>query len=113
MLINTHATGFELTDAIRRHADWRVESALGWAAGWIDQVSIRLVEAGHNDMTCRIRVRLRLDRSVVVEATHGDLYLAINNAATKLREAVLREVRRYLTVRRNVRYGLRPSFTWN
>lgn len=110
MLIDIRTIGFELTDATRGYAEERVESALGWASHWIEHVSIWLWRAAGEEMACRMAVCLRLDRNVVVESAHADHHVAINSAATELRESVLREVRRHLARRKHVRHGLRPSY---
>ena len=45
MLVDTRAIGFALTDAILRHVESRVDSALGPFARWVVKATVRLNRA--------------------------------------------------------------------
>ncbi|HYE20521.1 MAG TPA: HPF/RaiA family ribosome-associated protein [Tepidisphaeraceae bacterium] len=105
MLIDTRAFGFELTDALLRHAEARVGAALG-PAGDVARTTVRLDDVngqnhGGPDKRCRIVAALRRHgRTVTVEATHADLYTAIDQAAHRAREATRRDGKRDLALAR-------------
>ena len=99
MLIDTRAIGFRLTDAIRRHVESRVGSALAPLAGWVINVTARVedvnADRGGIDKRCGLVASLRGGRGVVVaEALHADLYVAVDEAAGRLRRAAIRAVNR-------------------
>jgi ribosomal subunit interface protein len=100
MLIDTRTMGFTLTDAIRRHVEARVESALGAFAGRILKVTVRLddVNAGRGgiDKRCGIIVALRRQQVAVAEATDADLYAAVDQATSRVRRSVVRATKRHL-----------------
>jgi ribosome-associated translation inhibitor RaiA len=105
MIIDTRAIGFGLTEAILRHVESRVESALGFAAGHVVRATVRLDDVngegrGGADKRCRIVAALRRHRTVTVEAVDADLYAAIDAAAAKARLAALRDVRRSVSLER-------------
>jgi len=118
MLIETRSLDFALTDAIRRHVESRVEMALGPVARWVRNVVVRVddVNAGRGgvDKRCRIVATLRNRRSVVAEATHEDLYAAVDDAAARLRRSALVSVRRPITRQRAaaVRPGALAASAW-
>ena len=110
MLIDTRTIGFGLTEAILRHAEARVESALGFAARHVPHVTVRLDDVngesrGGADKRCRIVARLggRSHRTLATDAVHADLYAAIDAAAAKVRHAALRETKRLLALERKDR----------
>jgi ribosome-associated translation inhibitor RaiA len=99
MLIDTRAIGFPLTDAIRRHVESRVESALGPVAGWVVGVTARVedvnADRGGIDKRCGLVASLRGGRGVVIaEALDQDLYAAVDEAAGRLRRSAVRAVSR-------------------
>ena len=98
MFIDTRAMGFSLTDAIRRHVEARVEAALGPLARRVATVTARLedvnADRGGVDKRCRLVTVLRRLGVVVAEATSGDLYAAVDEAAGRARRAALRAVTR-------------------
>jgi ribosome-associated translation inhibitor RaiA len=105
MVIETRAMGFPLPDAILRHAEARVEAALGFAARHVVRVTVRLddvngAEHGGADKRCRVVVSLRQHRTVAVEAVDADLYAAIDAAGHTARRAVLRDVKRHIALER-------------
>lgn len=111
MFIDTRAIGFALTDAIHRHVEYRVESALGPIARWVLNVTARLEDVNANrggiDKRCRLVVALRGHGVVVGEATHADLYAAVDEAADRVRRAVTTTVTRH--VGRERRDSQRPG----
>jgi ribosome-associated translation inhibitor RaiA len=107
MLIETRAMGFVLTDAIRRHVESRVESALAPVAGWVLNVTARVedvnADRGGIDKRCGLVACLRGRGVAVVEALNADLYAAIDEAASRLRRASVRSVTRHLARERKDR----------
>ena len=110
MVIDTRAIGFALTEAILRHAEARVESALGFTARHVPRVTVRLDDVngqGHGgaDKRCRIVATLggRSHRTLAAEAVDADLYAAIDAAAAKARHAALRQAKRSLAMERKDR----------
>jgi ribosome-associated translation inhibitor RaiA len=92
--------GFTLTDAILMHVEARVEQALAPCARWVLQVTARVedinAERGGIDKRCSLIVALRRHGIIAVEATHADLYLAVDDAVAKARRSALRTLRRRL-----------------
>ena len=101
MLIETKALGFSLTEAIQRHVESRIETALGPFARAVVGVTVRLQDVnanrGGDDKRCSVVVTLRRRGVVAAEETHADLYVAIDKVAHRLRRAVKRSVRRHLS----------------
>jgi putative sigma-54 modulation protein len=100
MLIETRAMGFALTDALVRHVESKIESALGPISRWVLKVTTRLedvnADRGGIDKRCSIVVALRRHGVVVAEATSADLYLAIDEAASRIRTSALRASKKHL-----------------
>ena len=98
MNIDTRAMDFTLTDALRRHAQSAVESALSPVSRWVRGVTARLADVNANrggiDKRCRLVATLRHRGTVVAAATDRDLYAAIAAAAGRLRRSAVRAVRR-------------------
>ena len=98
MLIDTRAIGFRLTDAIRRHVESRVESALAPVAEWVINVTARVedvnADRGGIDKRCGLVASLRGRGVVVAEVLDADLYVAVDEAAGRLRRAAVRAVSR-------------------
>jgi putative sigma-54 modulation protein len=101
MFIDTRAIGFGLTDAIQRHVETRVESALGRFSPWVVRVTVRLddvnADRGGDDKRCSIVVSLRNRGAVVAEAIRSDLYVAVDEVAARVRRSVERSIKRHLT----------------
>ena len=100
MLIDTRAMGFALTDAILRHVEARVGAALGPFARRVLKVTVRLDDVngdrGGIDKRCSIVVALRRHGVAIAEATHADLYAAVDEAARRVRRPVIRAAKRRL-----------------
>jgi len=98
MLIDTRSMGFTLTDAIRRHVESRVASALAPVARSVTTVVARLDDVnahrGGADKRCRLVALVRRHGAVVAEATNADLYAAVDGAAGRIHRAVSRVVKR-------------------
>ena len=101
MLIDTRTMGFTLTDAILRHVEARVGSALGPFSRWVLKVTVRLedvnADRGGIDKRCSIVVALRRQQVAVAEATRADLYAAVDEATSRIRRSVVRATKRHLT----------------
>jgi ribosomal subunit interface protein len=111
MLIDTRGIDFPLTEAIRRHVESRVESAVGPAARWVVRVTARLEDVnaarGGIDKRCSLTIALRHHGVVVARAIERDLYLAIDRTARRARRLVLRALRQ--DVRRHRADRQRPG----
>ena len=98
MQIVIHALNFSLTDALRRHADSRIRSALTCYDEHILRVVMRL--SGHNgargdaDKCCHVQVRLAGLADVVVEDIESDMYVAIGRAAQRAERTIKRRLAR-------------------
>ena len=94
MLIDTRAIGFSLTDAIARHAEDRVGSALRPFARRVLKITVRLDDVngsrGGVDKRCGVVAALRRHGVQVAEAVDADLYRAIDAAAARIRRSVSR-----------------------
>ena len=101
MFIDTRAIGFPLTEAIVRHVEARVESALGPFSRWILKVTVRLddvnADRGGIDKRCGVVVAMRRHGVAVAEAIHEDLYRAIDEAVNRVRKSVARNAKRHRT----------------
>ena len=98
MQIVIHALNFSLTDALRRHADHRLRSALTCYDEHIHRVVIRLsgqrgVRSG-GDKCCHVQVRLAGLADVVIEDSESDLYVAIGRAAHRAERTIKRRLAR-------------------
>src|SRR5688572_3888694 len=104
MRIGIYGLGFELTGAIVRHVEDRVNRSLGNASDQVSGVSVRLGDIngdrGGADKRCSVIVSLRQLRTIVVEAVDRDLYAAVDEALARTRESVRRHVKRRRTLRR-------------
>jgi ribosomal subunit interface protein len=111
MLIDIRARGFALTDAIRRHVEARVGAALGPFSDRVLTVTVRLqdVNADHGgaDKRCGIAVALRRHGLEIAEAINVDLYAAVDEAANRMRQSVIRAAKRHLA--RDRRNPQRPG----
>jgi putative sigma-54 modulation protein len=98
MLIETRAIGFAPTDAIQRHVQSRIEAALGPVAGWVLNITARVedvnADRGGIDKRCSLVASLRGRGVAVAEALNADLYVAVDEAASRLRRSAARTVKR-------------------
>jgi ribosomal subunit interface protein len=100
MFIDIRAMGFSLTDAIRIHGESRIESALAPFARRVLRVTARLEDVnarrGGIDKRCSLVASVRWRGTVVAQAVHEDLYLAIDDAARRIRRALQRVATRHI-----------------
>ena len=98
MRIHVRSRGFELTDALRAHAERRLLFALARFGTRVQSVMLRMDDVngprGGADKRCHILARLVPWGDVRVEELDGDLYVAIDRAADRLDRAVAREIER-------------------
>jgi len=98
MQIDIRARGFELTNALRDHAERRLRFALSRAEASLGRVTLRLSDIngprGGADKHCHLRVALKRLTAVVVEDTQIDLYVAIDRAADRAGRTVERRLAR-------------------
>jgi putative sigma-54 modulation protein len=113
MTLNTRAIGFDLTDAIRRHVESRLGAALSPFAGRFLRVTTRLDDVNANrggiDKRCSAIVTLPGRAPVLAEATHEDLYTAIDEVAARIRRSLKRIVKRGMRLRRRPRRVAAPA----
>lgn len=111
MKINFFSPSFGLTPAIVQHIETRLSMALATASGQIDHIIVRVEDIngkrGGIDKQCRITVRHQYLPTFTVEATHHDLYMAITEATSKVKENLWRHLLRRRTLRR--RHLKRPQ----
>lgn len=107
MLIETRAMDFTLTDSLRNHVESRVTAALAPVDRWVVSVTARLedVNADHGgvDKRCKLVIGLRKYGTLVAEATESDLYVAIDQAADRIRTSAVKAVRRHTPAERHDR----------
>ena len=98
MRIHVRSRGFELTDALRAYAEWRLRFALGRFGTRLQSVTVRIDDVngprGGADKRCQIVAHLAPGGEIRVEELDGDLYAAIARAADRLDRAVAREMAR-------------------
>jgi ribosomal subunit interface protein len=88
MQIQVHAKGFDLTAALKEHAEQRVEAAVDRLVkdGARARVTLEDVNGprGGEDKRCRIQLTGFGVKAEPVDATSDDMYAAIDIACTKL-----------------------------
>jgi ribosome-associated translation inhibitor RaiA len=100
MLIDTRAIGFPLTEAIVKHVEARLESALRPFSRWILKTTVRLhdinADRGGIDKRVGVVVAMRRHGVEIAEATDENLYRAVDAAASRARKSVARSAKRRL-----------------
>ena len=98
MQIDTQAHDFSLTDALRRHTERRLRFATTYGGDRVKRIAVRLSDIngprGGADKRCHLRIVLNGQPDVVVTDVETDLYAAINRAAGRARNALLRKLDR-------------------
>jgi putative sigma-54 modulation protein len=93
MRIHVVGRTVEIDDSLHGFVEHQLILALGQVSSGIHCAIVRLYDLngprGDMDKTCRIEVRLRSRRSLVVEHTDANLYTAINRAADRAGRAVV------------------------
>jgi len=89
----------EIDDGLHGFVEHQLLLALGRVSPGVHCAVVRLCDQygprGGIDRTCRIEVRLRSRRSLVVEHTDTNLYAAISRAAERAKRAVVQEKGRF------------------
>ena len=105
MQIDIQARGFTLTDSLRRHAERRLQFAIGSMRENLRSVAMRLSDEngprGGEDKLCRIQASLAGAPPVVIEDIQSNLYVAIDRAADRLGRTVARRLHRQRRARRS------------
>jgi ribosomal subunit interface protein len=86
---------FNLTDALREHAERRVAFALSRFGDRMTRVTMRLADGNGADKRCVLRVRLAGMPDAVITERAGDLYAAIDRAADRAGRTVARRLQRH------------------
>ena len=98
MRIDIQANGFELTEALRQHAEKRLQFALSWAGNDVRKIVVRLSDIngprGGKDKRCTIQIPMPRAQDVVIEDTESDLYVAIDRAVDRAERALARKLER-------------------
>lgn len=101
MKIDIHTSGFPLTEALKQHAERRLQFALGWADGQVRRSTVRLSDEngprGGNDKRCQIQLTAHShDHAsiIVIEEIQSDLYVAIDRAADRAGRTLARKMQR-------------------
>ena len=98
MRIDIQANGFELTDALRQHAERRLQFALSWAGNDVRRIVVRLSDIngprGGKDKRCTIQIPIPRAQDVLIEDTESDLYVAIDRAVDRAERTLARKLER-------------------
>lgn len=98
MQIDVQALGFELTPALRKHTERRLQFALDRADSHVVRLWVRLSDLngprGGEDKRCHLRIALTGPPQVLIEDTEADLYVAIDRAADRAGRTVARRIER-------------------
>ena len=119
MLIDIRTVGFTLTDAIRSHVEERTATALGWAGRFIGKVTVRLedvnADRGGIDKRCRIVADVKRRQPIITEVVSNDLYAAIDEAESRMRQVARRRLERRISLQRKIPHrpmaSLMPGMT--
>lgn len=98
MPFHIHAQGFDLTDALREHAERRLAFALSRFHDSLDRVVMQLADdngpRGGVDKRCQVRVCFHGLPEVVITEVSEDLYVAIDRAADRAGRTAARRLER-------------------
>lgn len=112
MQIGIQTRNFDLTQALRSHAERRLRFALTSADNHVQRIIVRLSDIngprGGEDKRCRLQVVLAGLPDVVVEDTEADLYFAIDRAVDRAGRSVMRRINRKQTLQKHSR-----PLTWD
>ena len=101
MVIDTRALGFTLTTSIEAHVESRLAHAIGPFENRLLGVTVRVddVNAGRGgvDKRCSVVVTVPRRAAVMAEATHQDLYAAVDEAASRVRRSLKRALKRHVS----------------
>jgi ribosomal subunit interface protein len=104
MLIKIRAIDFAVTEGILKNVESRLTSALSPFASNVLRVTVRLedvnADRGGIDKRCSVVMALRRRGVVVASATHEDLYVAVDEVATRVRRIAKRAVERHVALER-------------
>jgi putative sigma-54 modulation protein len=107
MSIDIKTLGFDLTDALRRHVEGRMQWATRPHARRVVKVTARLddvnADRGGIDKRCSVVVALRRRGVTTAQATCADLYTAVNAVAARIRRSLERTVKRHASRERKDR----------
>ena len=96
MNIAIQSNGLVLTESLRAYVYRRLETSLGWAltrklAVWLSDIN---GPRGGRDKRCKIQISLDNGKTVVIEDTEDDMYVAIDRAAERADRALARQLSR-------------------
>ena len=96
MHIAIQSNGLVLTEGLRAYVHRRMKTSVGWAltrrlAVWLSDIN---GPRGGRDKRCKIQISLDHGKTVVIENTEEDLYVAIDRAADRADRALARQLSR-------------------
>lgn len=96
MHIAIQSSGLVLTEGLRAYVHRRMKTSVGWAltrrlAVWLSDIN---GPRGGRDKRCKIQISLDHGKTVVIENTEEDLYVAIDRAADRADRALARQLSR-------------------
>lgn len=98
MRIIIQSQGFVMTEALRAYVEQRIRTALGWSVARLRRIAVFLSDIngprGGIDKRCKIELQLSGGKAVIIEDTEADLYAAIDRAAGRADQTLMRRVRR-------------------
>jgi putative sigma-54 modulation protein len=107
MSIDIKTLGFDLTDALRRHVQERMQWAVRPHVRQVIKVTARLddvnADRGGIDKRCSVVVALRRRGVATAQATCQDLYTAVNDVAARIRRSLERALKRRVSRERKDR----------
>ena len=96
--IDIQARDYPLTDAIQAHIERRLNFALAHGRKSVQRILVTLSDTngdrGGKDKRCRIQVFLRRLSVVVIQDVEADLYVAIDRAADRAKQTLLRRLKK-------------------
>jgi ribosomal subunit interface protein len=98
MNISIQSQSFPLTTALEQRIHRRIASATRRFSRFITTVDVYLEDLngpkGGEDMSVRILATMQDRQSIVVDATHTDMYKAIDRAGSRARRAIKRSLQK-------------------
>ena len=95
----------QTTGALQQHIERRIGTALKRLTHRVQDVVIRISEGegqpGGHEKHCRLQVHLSGAGTVFIDECDRDMYVAIDRAASRAKEAVRRSIKRGLERRRH------------
>ena len=109
MFIQITTRGFSLTKALRNYVTSRLEFTLERYRDYLQTVEVTLLDVngprGGEDMRCRLQLKPRSGRSVIIQETADDLYDAVAICASRARWVIGRQLDKSQNKKRRLMKG--------